>query len=429
MFIESPKDAKNLLELLQRNSSVIYVYYQFDGTHSINNIPLVACVQVLDKNYVISLGHPDSIVMPIEFLKLIFKTKATKIIFDRKKLKYHIPDIVNAVDALVYCYLNKKTEIDSAITSYKYTDLRSVPIMMILNHFKQVCKSINKTEFNQISLKEYEEQFSNALFEVEKNGMYVENFNLGEKTLVNSDNLVFGQYNMLTPTGRPSNSFGNVNYVALNKKTGQRDCFKSRFGNEGLLVMIDYESYHLRLVGNHLDFDLPNISLHEYLGKIYHDKDELTEEEYELSKKITFNLMYGGIDDDIKNNVPFMKVISEYVDKVFNQYIKYGYVQTWFFNRKISSCFLGESPNPYKVFNYLLQAAETERNCDIISKINKHLDNTDTKLVLYTYDAFLFDVPSKDFDLLKEVYPTITTNGKYPVRTYIGNNYGSLRQI
>ena len=27
-------------------------------------------------------------------------------------------------------------------------------------------------------------------------------------------------------------------------------------------------------------------SLHEYLGKIYHGKNDLTEEEYELSKKL-----------------------------------------------------------------------------------------------------------------------------------------------
>ena len=106
--------------------------------------------------------------------------------------------------------------------------------------------------------------------------MYVENFKLGKQTLVDENNLVFGQYNMMTPTGRPSNAFGNVNYAALNEKTGQRDCFTSRFGDDGLLIMVDYESYHLRLLANFLDYDLPRTSLHEYLGKLYHGKDDFS---------------------------------------------------------------------------------------------------------------------------------------------------------
>ena len=47
---------------------------------------------------------------------------------------------------------------------------------------------------------------------------------------------------------------------------------------------------------------------------MYHGKDELTEEEYDLSKKITFNLIYGGITDDVRDNVPFMARIEEFVD-------------------------------------------------------------------------------------------------------------------
>ena len=39
------------------------------------------------------------------------------------------------------------------------------------------------------------------------------------------------------------------------------------------------------------------------------EKIKPTEEEYDLSKKITFNLIYGGFDQDIKDNVPFMNEI------------------------------------------------------------------------------------------------------------------------
>ena len=91
--------------------------------------------------------------------------------------------------------------------------------------------------------------------------------------------------------------------------------------------MMDYESYHLRFVGNYLNYKLPNTSIHEYLGKLYHGKDKLTEEEYDLSKKITFNLIYGGIDKDIKDNVPFMNEIDQYVDKTYKEFNSCGYVE------------------------------------------------------------------------------------------------------
>jgi DNA polymerase I-like protein with 3'-5' exonuclease and polymerase domains len=246
---------------------------------------------------------------------------------------------------------------------------------------------------------------------------------------VDDTQCVYTQYNLYTPTSRPSNRFGNVNYAALNKKTGDRDCFVSRYGNEGALVMMDYESYHLRLFGNHVKFDLPDEPLHGYLGKLYHGKGELTEDEYDLSKKITFNLIYGGITDDVRDNVPFMARIAEFVDETWKFYKKHGYVSTWLYGRKLMSSIFDDKTNSYKVFNYLLQAAETERNCMVLADIFGYLDNKKTKCVLYTYDAFLFDVPSDEFINTRELRDIMDPSGDYPIRTYVGANYGDLREI
>lgn len=428
MFVETPTDAKKLLCILEKNRSIVHLYYQYKNVHPSKNKPLALFINVNGENYIVSFNHPDLVRVSLQYLNMIFKTSGSKIVFDRKKLLYYTDNPSNLVDYSVCAYLDSKLELDTDIGT-RCKDNRSVPIMLILKHFKKLC--ISTTELGEFdsNLVSYESDFSNALYEVEKTGMYVENFNLGNSTLVDENSMVFGQYNMMTPTGRPSNSFGKVNYVALNKKTGQRDCFKSRFGTDGLLVMVDYESYHLRLVGNYLNYELPDTSLHEYLGKLYHGKDELNDEEYELSKKITFNLIYGGIDDDIKNNVPFMKTIADYVDRIWNNYTKDGYISTWFYERKIKSCFFGESVSPYKVFNYLLQAAETERNCRVISNINNHLKNSKSKFILYTYDSFLFDVPKTEVEHIKNMYPIITSDNKYPVRTYIGSSYSNLRQL
>ena len=195
---------------------------------------------------------------------------------------------------MVCSYLTSKSTIEREYKESRIKDYRSVSCDVIAKAFKKMCESVNINEY-ETNLLKYEEDFSEALYGIEKHGLNVTDFKLGESNLVDNNNLVYSQYNMMTPTGRPSNAFGNVNFAALNKKTGQRDCFTSRFGNDGLLIMVDYESYHLRLLANFLEYDLPKTSLHEYLGKYYHGKDTLTEEEYELSKKITFNLIYGGI--------------------------------------------------------------------------------------------------------------------------------------
>tara|TARA_B100001093_G_scaffold227326_1_gene217835 strand:- start:2135 stop:3421 length:1287 start_codon:yes stop_codon:yes gene_type:complete len=428
MFIENPKEAKELLILLNQYPSIINTYYTDPNTHACKNLPLLLMVNVNDKYYIVSFEHPDLITISHEFINLIFKTNGTKTIFDRKRLKYYVDDIKNSIDAKVCSYLSNKHDIENEYTENRVKDFRSVPVMVLLKHFKKLCYKV-KTENYDNNLVCYEKDFSSALHGIEKNGMNVSNFKLGSPNLVDSKNLVYGQYNMMTPTGRPSNSFGNVNYAALNKKTGQRDCFTSRFGDDGLLIMVDYESYHLRLLANFLEYDLPKTSLHEYLGKYYHGKNTLTEEEYEFSKKITFNLIYGGITDDVKENVPFMKRISEYVDSVWDFYNKKNYVETWFYNRKISSIFFGDKINSYKVFNYLLQSAETEKNCEIITKLNEYLELAKSKLILYTYDAFLFDVHKSEFQLIKEMQPIITSNNRYPVRTYTGRNYGDMKQI
>ena len=192
--------------------------------------------------------------------------------------------------------------------------------------------------------------------------------------------------------------------------------------------MFDYESYHLRLFAEHINFNLPTSSLHEYFGKFYHNKDTLTEEEYEMSKKITFNLIFGGISADVQSHIPFMKKVAEYVEENWKKFQTEGYIETWKYKRVLSSEHYKEM-NPYKLFNYLLQAAETERNCIMINKIHNLLDGKKSKLVLYHYDAFLLDMHRSEFILAKQLSELLSEQNKYPVRMYVGSNYGNMTEF
>ena len=427
-FIETGKDVGELLGLLKSGECFIHVFDRFNA-HPIKNEPLVAMIRHFDKDevYVISFSHPDCIPTKVETLELIANTECKKYVLNRKNLLHYVT-MKNCVDIGWCIYSETLNTIE--VEKFRCKDTRSVPIMQMIKSFKDTFKLFySSVQSMDLQMSQYETEFSEVLCELEKSGLYVNNFELGDASLVDENQFVYTQYNLHTPTSRPSNRFGNVNYAALNKKTGDRDCFVSRYGKDGAIVMMDYESYHLRLFGNHVNFDLPNESLHGYLGKLYHGKDELTEEEYDLSKKITFNLIYGGITDDVRDNVPFMAKIADFVDETWNNYKQNGYVETWFYNRKLKSSIFDDKTNSYKVFNYLLQSAETERNCQVLRNIFEYLSDKTTQCVLYTYDAFLFDIPKNEFPLVSELKKTMNPTGDYPIRTYVGATYGDLREV
>ena len=53
---------------------------------------------------------------------------------------------------------------------------------------------------------------------------------------------------------------------------------------------------------------------------------------------------------------------------------------------------INDSLNKNKLFNYVLQALETERNILILDKLSKIDLNQKSIPILYTYDSILFDV-------------------------------------
>ena len=82
--------------------------------------------------------------------------------------------------------------------------------------------------------------------------------------------------------------------------------------------------------------------------------------------------------------------------------------------------------NAPKLFNYYLQALETESNVLILKEVFKVMSGYKSKLILYTYDSFAFDYnPSDD----KQFFIDIKNAMKYPVKGQIGNTYNSLKPL
>ena len=82
--------------------------------------------------------------------------------------------------------------------------------------------------------------------------------------------------------------------------------------------------------------------------------------------------------------------------------------------------------NPQKLFNYFIQAYETERNSKILKNILDLLENKFSKMVLYIYDAFIFDISSDDG---KQVLKEIQNLMEFPTKLKIGRDYHNMRSL
>jgi hypothetical protein len=158
----------------------------------------------------------------------------------------------------------------------------------------------------------------------------------------------------------------------------------------------------------------------------------ITKEQYTEIKSLNFKYLYGGIPDDISNNIEYFRLIKEYYELLWELINEVGYLESPISNRKIWLNNI-ENPNPPKVLNYYIQLIEFETNVDIINRLHIYLNNSDIKLILYTYDSFLFDCPDfmgneKIINDIKEIRQIIE-NDIFMSNTNIGYTYNDMRIV
>ena len=212
---------------------------------------------------------------------------------------------------------------------------------------------------------------------------------------------IYTQYNLYTTTSRPSNRFNGVNFAALNKTDDERLCYEP---SNDVFMEMDFSGYHPRLIGELINYPLKDNNIYESLN---------------VGKEEMFQNLYGGIRKEYIDK-PFFKEASQYINNIWtllNEDGKIHTVNNIFYLNKI------ENPNPTKIFNYIIQSYETSTNVKIILDIVEYLKDKQTKLVLYTYDAVLFDYSESDgVELLEEIKKIM----KYPVKIKKGLNYKEM---
>jgi hypothetical protein len=122
--------------------------------------------------------------------------------------------------------------------------------------------------------------------------------------------------------------------------------------------------------------------------------------DYQKAKELTFKQLYGGVFEQYKD--------LDFLNLQVSIYVRTGKLMKP--RESLYALFLTtnskdelENMNPQKLFNYVLQNMETSVNIKILYRILKLLKNKQTKLVLYTYDSFLFDFANGEEDVMEQI--------------------------
>jgi hypothetical protein len=178
---------------------------------------------------------------------------------------------------------------------------------------------------------------------------------------------------------------------------------------------IDISAYHPNIVAQLVDyrFDKP----------IYEAFAEYAGVEIKQAKELMFKQLYGGIYTEYKQWEFFIKV-QEYIDKIWEYFETLNWVMVPNSGKYFYKDRLGEM-NPQKLFNYFLQSLETINNSRMIKDMTKVLRDKNTKLILYVYDSFLFDLDDNEEEIVEELLDIFNKNG-FKVKIKKGTNYDAL---
>jgi len=425
-IVESIGELNELKEKLETEVSIWYPLWVDNDKHPQNTPISFIFVKTQSDKYILPQQHTDALSLSNEQIAGLLNTAGEKWVFQKKKLLQSfvtLRDGLNDVDTAYFLKHGETIDYSQPLQhlvapllhkGYKEDIIQSIPILKLAEAIEPQfvkCIPLKYKTYNW-----YNDIFLPTLSDIERFGIrvdrekFVDRWPQASKQL-SPDNVVYTEYNPFTVTGRPSNRHGGVNYAALNKSDGSRDCFIA----DGIFLQMDYNAYHPRLIGKLVKFDMPEGNVHQWLAEQYGCS-------VEESKGVTFQLLYGGIDDDFKQ-IPYFKAVADYIDEMWVETQKRGFLQTP--HREIPLEWI-EGANPQKVFNYLLQAVETEMNVEKMRRILDYIKGTDITLDLYTYDSFLFDVPADvDKESIKGLKEIIEEGG-FPVKASWGKTYGNL---
>jgi hypothetical protein len=382
------------------------------------------------KGYIICLNHSESFgIDKVEVLDWLLNNTGKLWVLDKKEAMHWMYPLSDKLFDINFITFVDTTDVSTRCTDYYYRQYPSLPnincLIPISKHYEEseamFANVLPVIKDNPITLQfEFQNTHTTDVFyHIEKNGIkadkncYIEYY---KDKLTNPEyNLykskLYTQYNLYTTTSRPSNTFNNINFAALNKDNGERKCYKPEFDK---FVELDFQGYHPRLIGEMVNFPFLNTrNTYETLATVL----DVTPQE---AKELTFKQLYGGVWAEYKNK-PFFKQVDAFIDDMWDTY-QYGNSYS-----TVNKIFIrgDEDITRNKLFNYIVQSTETYTNVTLLKPVLNYLNDKKTKLILYTYDAFLFDYCEEDGNIFADIAHIL----QYPVSIKQGKTYHGLEKI
>jgi len=365
------------------------------------------------KGYILPISHTECNTLFEDDVYLWLKNLDKIYVRDKKEF-LHYTIFKQLIDVTLHLppYIPPQTTAHTILYN-RFPDLLTInQIVPITKHY-EVCEQIYDDLEHRINTAVnpfYNDRVTLVFNAIERNGIKI-NKNEFEKHFHEiEDEFVYTQYNFKTLTTRPSNKFNGVNYAALPKDNGCRASFIPR---NDIFFECDISAYHPTLSARLVDYDFGKGDIHENFAKMYNV-------DYAKAKELTFKQLYGGVFDNYKD-LPFFKATSEYIRTNWEKYQTEGKLICPISNYEFKSDEL-ENMNPQKLFNYVLQNMETSVNVEILYRILNLLKGKNTKLVLYTYDSFLFDVDNSEMEVLEQI-KEVFNKLKLQIKSKHGLNY------
>jgi hypothetical protein len=305
----------------------------------------------------------------------------------------------------------------------KFNGFKEINKLIPLSKLYEACEKVYSKVNDVIQYKIpsgfefYNNTATNVFYLIEQSGLgiyyenFVEKFKPRDPLYNIIDNTVLTSYNLYNVTSRPTNAFNSVNFAAIPKSIEHRKCFVPK---GDYFVELDFDGYHLRLLSDQIGYPLTEESAHKQLAKLYFEKEEITEEEYNEAKQINFHAIYGKIPEKWAFLEIFTKIDS-FIRDLWRRYEDDGEVLAPISGKPFGRGL--KDMNPQKLMNYVMQSLETSRNILILKEVLRYLKDKKTKLVLYTYDALLFDFHKEDGKgTLEKLQEILEEGAKYPIK-------------
>jgi hypothetical protein len=361
------------------------------------------------KGYIIPVNHSETINFDLEVVEKVLNNIENILVRDKKEFLHYFP--------IKHCYQpspSPYTYIPQLTTAHIHIYNRNQGvgnlniIVPIVKHY-EICEQ-NFANFDSTKINPFYNKAALVFNQLERTGIKIDQTKFEQYFDKEANEFIYTQYNLNTLTTRPSNTFNNINFSALNKDNGERECFIPR---NDVFIEMDISAYHPTLLANLLDYTFDSDDIHGSFATMYNV-------DYAKAKEITFKQIYGGIWKEYED-LEFFKGVKSYTDDLWKSFNYNGYIKCPISGHRFIKSEMSDM-NPQKLLNYILQNLETANNVLILYDIFKVLRGKNTKLVLYVYDSFLFDYDRNEPEVMLQILG-IFNNYKLQTKTKKGTNY------